>query len=65
MDYRLLPENWVIEVSYDMWDMPEKPARFAVTLRNTRTTESVFAYGDTEQGAYQYALEAAKEMRTA
>ena len=64
MDYRLLPINWVIEATFDMEDMPEKPQRYAVTLRNTRTTESVFAYGVSEEQAYLDALEAAKEMRS-
>lgn len=64
MDYKLLPLNWVIEGTFDMIDMPEKPFRWAVSLRNTRTTESVFAYGDTEDEAYFEALQVAQEMRT-
>lgn len=63
MDYKLLLDNWTIEHVFDMQDLPEKPSRFAVRLRNTKTTESVFAYGDTVEQSFLEAIEATKDMR--
>ena len=63
MDYKLLPENWIIQQSFDMRGMPWNPQRCSVTLRNTKTTEAVIGYGDSEEQAYQDALEVAKKMR--
>lgn len=63
MDYKLLPHNWVIERVFDREDFPEKPCRYAVSLRNTKTTEAVFAYGDTEDEAFLAAVDVAKDMR--
>lgn len=63
MDYRLLLDNWTIEHVFDMESLPGKPNRYSVQLRNTKTTEGVFAYGDTIEEAFLDAVEATKDMR--
>lgn len=60
MDYKLLPENWIIEAC-DGSD--EIAGLYNITLRNIKTTEAVFAYAESENEAFNTALEAAKEMR--
>lgn len=61
MDYRLLPDNWVIEACDEA---DEIAGIYNITLRNVRTTEAVFAYAESEEEAFSIAVEAAKEMRT-
>lgn len=63
MDYKLLPQNWAVEEVFDMVGQSEA-RRYTVCLRNTKTTEAVFAHGATENEAYIEALAVAKEMRT-